>query len=70
MKGDMSLFMKKKVMANCILPYLTYGSQTGTYTKRLKEKHLTCQVAMKRSILGIQKIQKFRHATYREKENK
>lgn len=67
MKGDMPLSLKKKVMDSGILPCLTYGSQTWTFTKQAKEKIRICQAAMERSILSIRKRDKVRHDKIRLK---
>lgn len=67
MKGDMALSVKKKIIDSGILPCLTYGSQTWTYTKQAKEKIRICQAAMERSILGIRKIDRVRHTKIRER---
>ncbi|CAK1583094.1 unnamed protein product [Parnassius mnemosyne] len=67
MKGDLPLSTKKKIMNSCILPCLTYGSQTWTYTKQAKEKIRKCQAAMERSILGLRRRDKVRHTKIRER---
>lgn len=67
LKGDYHLKLKKIVMDTCIVPSLTYGSQTWTFTNKIKSKIITCQRSMERSMLGIRKIQKIRSEDIRRK---
>lgn len=67
LKGEYSIAHKKIVMDTCILPSLTYGSQTWTYTKKVRKAITTCQRSMERSILNIRKIQKIRSEIIRQK---
>lgn len=54
-------------METCIVPSLTYGSQTWTFTNEIKRKIKTCQRSMERSMLKIRKIQKTRSEDIRRK---
>ncbi|CAH2100406.1 unnamed protein product [Euphydryas editha] len=56
-------------MDSCILPSLTYASQTWVYTEKVKNKILSCQHAMERSLLKLRRIQKTRNADIRKKTN-
>lgn len=67
LKGNYNMDMKRTVMETCILPCLTYGSQTWTFTKNIKNKLTTCQRAMERSILSLRKINKVRSQEIRKR---
>lgn len=69
LKENYSPKMKKVIMDSCILPSLTYASQTWVYTERVKNKIMSCQHAMERSILKLRRIQKTRNADIRKKTN-
>ena len=66
-KGQMPLKIKKKVMDTCLIPSLTYACQTWKFTRRVKDKIMTCQRSMERSFMKIRKIHKIRHTTIRQK---
>jgi hypothetical protein len=66
-KSDMPLPIKKRVMDSCILPCLTYSSQTWPLTKRTKQQIRSCQSAMERSVLKIKRLDKVRNTTIKEK---
>ena len=68
LKGNYNLNMKKVIMDTCILPCLTYGSQTWTLTSKIKKKIKTCQRAMERSMLHLRKIQKTKSEVIRKKD--
>lgn len=67
LKGNYDLNLKKTIMDTCILPCLTYGSQTWKFTSKISNKIRTCQRAMERSMLSIRKIQKTRSQEIRKK---
>ncbi|GBP98576.1 Putative uncharacterized transposon-derived protein F52C9.6 [Eumeta japonica] len=67
LKGDYSLKMKKIIMDSCILPTLTYSSQTWIFTNTIKNKIRSCQHAMERSILKLRRIDKKRNTDIRNK---
>ncbi|CAH2101778.1 unnamed protein product [Euphydryas editha] len=69
LKSDMSINLKSRVMNTCLLPSLTYACQTWKFTSKLKNKIITSQRSMERSILKIKKIQKIRHTAIRQKTN-
>ena len=54
-------------MDTCILPCLTYGSQTWTFTNKIINKIIICQRAMERSILSLRKIHRIRSQEIRKK---
>lgn len=66
-KSEMPVFLKKKVMDSCLIPCLTYACQTWKFTNKIKNKIITCQRGMERSMLGIRKIQKINHTKIRSK---
>ncbi|GBP24090.1 Putative uncharacterized transposon-derived protein F52C9.6 [Eumeta japonica] len=59
--------MKKIIMDSCILPTLTYSSQTWIFTNIIKNKIRSCQHAMERSILKLRRIDKKRNTDIRNK---
>ena len=52
-KSEIPLCLKRKVFDQCILPVMTYGSETSTLTKKSVNKVRVTQRAMERSMLGI-----------------
>lgn len=67
LKGEFPLYLKKIVLDTCVLPTLTYGCQTWTFSTKTKNKLITCQKAMERSVLKIRKIQKVKSEKIRQK---
>ncbi|KAI5743429.1 hypothetical protein M8J77_018082 [Diaphorina citri] len=65
-KSNMPLELKKQVFDQCVLPVLTYGSETWTLTEYIKGKLRTAQRAMERSMLGVKKQDRIRATTIRE----
>ena len=63
----MPIRLKSRVMNTCLLPSLTYASQTWKFTRKIKNKIITSQRSMERSILKIKKINKIRHTSIRQK---
>ena len=53
MKSRLPLSLKRKVYNQCILPVLTYGSETWSITKNLERKLRSAQRGMERIMLGI-----------------
>ena len=51
-KSDIPLCLKRRVFDQCILPVMTYGSETSTLTKKSVNKVRVTQRAMERSLLG------------------
>lgn len=66
-KSNMPINLKKKVMDSCLIPCLTYACQTWKFTSKIKNKVVTCQRGMERSMLNIRKIQKIRHTDIRSR---
>ncbi|GBO99447.1 Putative uncharacterized transposon-derived protein F52C9.6 [Eumeta japonica] len=58
LKGDYSISVKKNVTDTCLLPCLTYGSQTWPFTEKIKDKIRSTQRAMERSMLRLRKVNK------------
>ena len=52
-RSDIPLCLKRRVFDQCILPVMTYGSETSTLTKKSVNKVRVTQRAMERSLLGI-----------------
>ncbi|CAH2269222.1 jg1742 [Pararge aegeria aegeria] len=63
----MTIRMKTKVMNICLLPSLTYACQTWKFTRKVKNKIISSQRSIERSIMKIRKIQKIRHTHIRQK---
>ncbi len=53
MNSNLPLSLKRKVYTQCILPDLTYGSETCHLTKELERKLRSAQRGMGRRMLGI-----------------
>lgn len=53
MKGPYKLNQKSRIFNNCILPTLTYASQTWTLSNKIQNRIKTTQNSLERSILGI-----------------
>ncbi len=53
MKSNLLLSLRSKVINQCILPVLTYGSDTWRLTKELERKLKSAQREMERRTLGI-----------------
>ena len=53
LKSNIPLSLKRKLYNQCILPAMTYASETWTMTKRMEQKLAASQRKMERSILGI-----------------
>lgn len=52
-KADIPMCLKRRVFNQCVLPVLTYGSETLTLTKKSINKIRVAQRAMERSMMGI-----------------
>lgn len=64
---DLSMSLKRKTFNMCILPCLTYGCETWSLTKFLREKLAKCQRAMERSIVGCKRKDRIRNCDLRDK---
>ncbi|CAK1595505.1 unnamed protein product [Parnassius mnemosyne] len=62
---DLSMSIKRKTFNTCILPCLTYGCETWTLTKALREKLAVAQRAMERSMTGYKRQDKIRNIDLR-----
>lgn len=60
------LHLRVKVFDQCILPVLTYGAQTWTFTKQTVTKLQVTQRAMERSMLGISLRDRIRNEEIRQ----
>lgn len=67
LKSRLPLNLKKKVIDSCLLPTMTYGSQTWKYTQAAKHKITTCQRAIERNVMKIKLKDKIRHSEIRAK---
>ena len=57
-KGPYSNKQKCQVFNSCVIPALTYGSQTWSLTSKIKQKVIMAQNAFGRSILKLRKLDK------------
>lgn len=60
-KSNLPVKIKTKVLSSSLLPCLTYACQTWKYTNKIKNKIVTCQRGLERSMLNIRRRQKVRH---------
>ena len=67
LKSKLPTKLKKKVMDGCLLPCLSYGSQTWILNKNATDKIQKTQRAMERSILNIRLKDKVKTCKIREK---
>lgn len=65
-KGQTPLKLKTKLFNSCILPCLTYGCQTWKYTDKVRNKLVTCQRGIERSMLNLKKLHRIRHTKIRQ----
>ena len=66
MKSNLPIALKRKVYNQCILPVMTYGSETWSLTKELERKLQSAQRGMERIMLGITLRDKKRASWIRE----
>ena len=66
MKSNLPISLKRKVYNQCILPVLTYGSETWSLTKVLERKLQSAQRGMERIMFGITWRDKKRASWIRE----
>ena len=64
---DLPICLKRKVFNQCVIPTLSYGSQTWSLTKEIANKITVCQRAMERKMLGIKLQDKIPNNVIREK---
>jgi len=55
MQSNMPLCLKRKVFNQCVLPAMTYGSETWSMTQKMEQRLRVTQHSMERSMLGITK---------------
>lgn len=53
LRGKIPLYLKAKVFEQCVMPVLTYGTETMTLTQKSAEKFRVAQRGMERAMLGI-----------------
>ncbi|PZC70710.1 hypothetical protein B5X24_HaOG215026 [Helicoverpa armigera] len=64
---DLGMAIKRRTFNTCILPCLTYGCETWSLTKSLREKLAICQRAMERSMTGTRRQDRIRNTILRSK---
>ena len=67
MKSKLPVCLKRKVYNQCVLPVLTYGSETWGLTKKIERKLRTAERKMERIMLGITLRDRKRATWIREK---
>lgn len=67
LKSNIPMCLKRKVYNQCILPVLTYGAETLTFTKKTIHKIGVAQRAMERSMLGISLKDRVPNETIRQR---
>lgn len=65
-KSNLPTNLKTKVLNSCLLPCLTYGAQTWKFSSNIRNRIVTCQRGLERSMLNIKKIQRVRHTKIRQ----
>ena len=65
-RSHLPICLKRKVYNQCVIPAMTYGSETWKLTKSLENKLVSAQRAMERSVLGITLRDKRRSTWVRE----
>ena len=55
MKSNIPICLKRKVFNQCVIPAMTYGSETWAVTKKMEQKLKTAQHSMERTMIGITK---------------
>ena len=63
------LSTKVKLFNISILPIVTYGCQTWSSTEIIKNKLISCQLAMEKIMQGVRKSAKLRSHTIRRRTN-
>lgn len=66
MRSNLPICLKKKIFDQCILPAMTYASETWTTTNKMNNKLQTTQRAMERIMIGINKKDRWHNTTVRE----
>ena len=63
----LTMSLKRKVFNQCVLPTMTYGSNTCSLTKALVKKREASQRALKRNMLNVKLKDRIRNATMRQR---
>eukprot|EP00795_Rhopilema_esculentum_P008369 gene8369-14343_t len=63
----MPICLKRKIMNTVILPSMTYGAETSSFTNRQREKLAVTQRSMERSMLGVTRRDKIRNEDLRSR---
>lgn len=65
LKSSLPMCLRRKVFNQCILPVLTYGSETWTLSAKAIQKLQTTQRSMERCMLGVTRRDRMRIETIR-----
>ena len=65
-KGNMKIASKTKILNSCVIPILTYGSQTWSATKAQARSLQVTQRSMERSLLGIKRKDRIKNIKIRK----
>ena len=66
---SLPLSLKKQLFNQCIIPVLSYGSETWTTTKKLEKKLRVTERAMERIMVGVTRKDRVKNSELREKTN-
>jgi len=66
LKGKLPMILKRKVFDQCILPVLTYGSETWVLNAAISQRLQTTQRSMERCMLGITRRDRKRNTWVRK----
>lgn len=69
-KGPFSDSHKSTIFNSCIVPTLSYGSQSWTITKKIEKRLQTTQNAIERSMLNYQKKRQNKNFNYKKQTKK
>lgn len=67
LQGDFPQHMKAQVYNQCILPTMTYASETWPLTKEILREIAVCQRKMERSMLGVRLIDRVSNVELRRR---
>ena len=66
LKSNVPMSLKRKLYHQCVMPAMTYASETWTMTKAMEQKLQAAQHSMERSMLGITWVDKKTNEWIRE----
>ena len=67
LRSELPMCLKRKVFNQCIIPTMTYASETWTVTRHMKTRMKVTQRAMERTMLGITRRDRWKNEFIRSK---